>query len=175
MVQLFPCQVPANKDHGVPVPGQSLPRSDGAWGPRLLPAPFPLPTVSSGCWPVPHGQQPACGNNESKSGSAILCKPLYALCVCASARAPALPSPPSLSFLTPLLPPALVLCTRCRAGEPGEVAQCCCSGGDNRGWSLSVPDAPGPRSSSGPQPAMSSKHQKPRSCSTGKSQEGLGG
>lgn len=142
---------------------------------------FPtVPPASSRCWRVLHGQQPACGNNESKSGSAILYKPLSALraCICESARSRS-PFSPFPLFCNPLLPPALVPFTRCRAREPGKVAQCCCSSRENCGpaGSFALPDAPGVcrHCSSGSQPAMSIKHQKPRShhpaasCKPGKS------
>lgn len=99
----FPSQVKANKDHKGPSTELAvflalLVREDLISSLSLLSA---VPPASSGCWRAL--QQPACGNNESKSGSAILCKPPSAR-LCASESTP--PSPLSLSFITQ--PPALV-------------------------------------------------------------------
>lgn len=72
---------------------------------------FPtVPPASSGCWRVLHGQQPASGNNESKSGSAILYKPLSALrvCICESARSRS-PFSPFPLFCNP--PPSTSSCS----------------------------------------------------------------
>lgn len=89
----------------LPLPGTSKqrPRSCPCPGSPFL-APMALipflslsPRARSGGWRVLHGQQPACGNNESKSGSAILHKPLSALCVCVHLRELSLLPLPSLS------------------------------------------------------------------------------
>lgn len=182
--QPFPSQVKANKGKPsaqavaclAPVVHEALITS--------LCLPPAVPPFSSGCWRVLRGQRPARGNNESKPGSAILCKPLSALCVHLRERCRS-PFSPFPLLPTPLLPPALVLFMRCRAREPSKVAHYCCFSRDNCGQaeSFSLPHAPGVcrHCSSRSQPAMPIKHPKPcshrpaASCKPGKSQEGLGG
>lgn len=109
LAQLFRSQVKANKDHRVPHA-----HAVAFLAPMVREALIsflslsPMPAVSSRCWRALHGQQPACGNNESKSGSAILYKPLSALCVCIckSSRSPFSPFP-----LFPNPPPSTSSCS----------------------------------------------------------------
>ena len=112
LVWPFPSQVKAKTDNKVPG-AQAVVFLAPMVHEVLISSLSPFPTVplaSSGCWRVLHGQQPACSNNESKSGSAILYKPLSALrvCICESARSRSPFSPFSL-FRNP--PPSTSSCS----------------------------------------------------------------